>query len=124
MSPVLSEQKITGSATGACPEPVQYNLYLILIYLIIVKHTQSFFLSRGQSYFGTDCPSASLSWCRAPSGTHDHILSRKNDCYSVSRHVASSLTSCGVFFYDMARLSVVYLCLCHIHTHLHIIVYK
>jgi hypothetical protein len=36
--------------------------------------------------------SVCLSWCRAPSGTHDQILSRKSDCCSVSSHVASSLT--------------------------------
>jgi hypothetical protein len=48
---------------------------------------------RSPSHFATDGQSASPSWCRARFGTHDQILSLKSDRYSVTRHVASSLTT-------------------------------
>jgi hypothetical protein len=50
------------------------------------KHHQS------QSHISADGQSASPSWCRAPFGTHDQMLSLRSDRYSVSRPVASSLT--------------------------------
>jgi hypothetical protein len=45
-----------------------------------------------QSHIATDGQSASLSWCRAPFGIRDQMLSLGSDRYSVSRHVTSSLT--------------------------------
>jgi hypothetical protein len=48
--------------------------------------------SPSPSGFATDGQSASLSWCRAPSGTHDQMFSLGSDHYSMSRHVASCLT--------------------------------
>jgi hypothetical protein len=37
--------------------------------------------SQSQSQFTTDSPSVSMSWCRAPSGAHDQIVS---DCLTVA----------------------------------------
>jgi hypothetical protein len=48
--------------------------------------------TQSQSHISTDGQSASLSWCRAPFGTHDQMLSLRSDRYSMSRLVASSLT--------------------------------
>jgi hypothetical protein len=47
---------------------------------------------RSQSHVTTDGQSASLSWCRAPTGTHDQMLGLRSDLYSMCRPVASSLT--------------------------------
>jgi hypothetical protein len=47
---------------------------------------------QSQSHISTDGQSASLSWCRAPFGTHDQMLSLRSDHYSVSCLVAFSLT--------------------------------
>jgi hypothetical protein len=48
--------------------------------------------SQSQSHIATDGQSASPSWCRAPFGTRDQMLSHRSDLYSMSRPVASSLT--------------------------------
>jgi hypothetical protein len=52
---------------------------------------QNFSSSQSQSHIATDVQSARPSWYRAPSGTHDQMLSHKSDLYSMSRPVASSL---------------------------------
>jgi hypothetical protein len=65
------------------------------------------------SHFTTDGQSASPSCCLAPVGTHDQILSRGSDRYS--------MTSCGVLSDERAGQSfVVCLCLCHVYTYVHL----
>jgi hypothetical protein len=51
----------------------------------------SYPLKPSPSHFATDSQPVCLG-AEPPSGTSGQILCRKSDCYSVSRHVASSLT--------------------------------
>jgi hypothetical protein len=83
---------ITAQSSEWSPCPQSHtNDQSVLVGCFWKLHTEQVVVP-SPSHSATDGQSASLSWCRATSGTHDQMLCLGSVRYSMSRHVASSLT--------------------------------